>query len=127
MEPIVTCQPLPEGQLLPKVKPFHVQFYYHHTRFGDGQQMAREAFKSLQFDLSVIETIEADAEVDQEFKARVIERLKLSIEKDSETIEKGLAIYRTAEHNLNQWGSGEQGHPISRNFEFLNPENLDFY
>lgn len=127
MKNVITCKPLPADAKLPKVKPFHVTFDYHHSRFGDGIQMMNDGFSGLQFDLSLVEVLEADKDVSHSFKTRMIERLSVSMANHSQTIEKGLAIYRTALHNLNQWGSGESGHCISRNFEFLNPEDIDFY
>lgn len=126
VKPAVTCKPLQEDAKLPKVKPFHVTFSYHHSRFGDGLQMMNKGFSDLQFvnnereDLKGWEAANAPRPTFHRF---LDER-----QKEAElTIENGLAIYRTAIHNLNQWGSGESGHYISRNFEFLNPENVDFY
>lgn len=126
MKNVITCQPLPVGSLLPKIKPFHVTFTYHHSRFGDGLQMMNKGFSDLQFvnnEREELKDWEAANAPRPTFHRFLDER-----QKEAESaIEKGLAIYRTALHNLNQWGSGKSGHAVSRNFEFLNPESVDFY
>lgn len=124
---IVTSKPLPKGQKLPSWKPFHVTFDYHHSMFGTGQDMAKEGFKNLQYVMSEREELKEWEESGNMPRPRFHAFLDRKQAEAESKIEKGLAIRRTAEHNLNQWGSGEQGHAISRNFEFLNPENLDFY
>ncbi len=112
---------------LPKVKPFHVTFYYHHSMFGTGQEMAMEGFSDLMFVMTEREELTIWERENNADRSRSHEFLNGKQQEAESKIEKGLAIKRTAEYNLNQWGSGESGLPISRNFEFLNPENLDFY
>lgn len=126
MKNVITCQPLPLDAKLPKIKPFHVTFYYHHSSFGTGQEMAKQGFRDLMFVMSERDDLaawEAENAPRPNFHAFLDGKQKEAESK----IEKGLAIRRTAIHNLNQWGSGDTGHAISRNFEFLNPESVDFY
>jgi len=124
---IATCKPLPKDSKLPKVKPFHVTFSYHHSMFGTGQAMANEGFSDLMFALSERDDLTAWEKENNAPRPTFHTFLDGKQKEAEEKIEKGLAIRRTAIYNLNQWGSGETGTPIHRNFEFLNPENLDFY
>lgn len=125
---MITAKPLPADARLPKVKPFHITFDYHHSMFGTGQAMANDGFRDLMFVMSEREDLSAWELENSLFPRPKFHAFLDGKQKEAESkIEKGLAIHRTAIHNLNQWGSGESGHCISRNFEFLNPENLDFY
>lgn len=124
---MITAKPLPKDAKLPKVKPFHVTFDYHHSMFGTGQDMANQGFRDLMFVMSEREELQAWELESGATRDRFHAFLDGKQQEAESKIEKGLAIRRTAEINLNQWGSGETGHYISRNFEFLNPENLDFY
>lgn len=125
MKNVITCQPLPIDAKLPKIKPFHVTFNYHHSRFGDGLEMMNDGFREVLDIHHCIDEIMADN--GGVFPISLANFYGNLLKRAETRAEKGLAIYRTALHNLNQWGSGETGHYLSRNFEFLNPESVDFY
>ena len=97
-------------------------YFYHHSKFGDGQQMARDGFYEYRSALEEMEELKAyDGDSVFLMKARTIcqEWIDLAAAK----IEQGLAWKRTAEHNLSQW----DGLTVDHHFPFLNPENLTDY
>lgn len=97
-------------------------YFYHHSKFGDGQSMARDGFYEYRSALEEMEELNA-YEGDSVFlmKARTIcqEWIDLAAAK----IEKGLAWKRTAEHNLAQWDRLT----LDYHKPFLNPENVTDY
>uniref|UniRef100_A0AAU8GFC9 Uncharacterized protein n=1 Tax=Salmonella phage vB_SEnST11_KE22 TaxID=3161173 RepID=A0AAU8GFC9_9CAUD len=94
-------------------------FLYHHSRFGDGLHMAKEAFSDYLFWLDSLEEAKAIPTISQKFLDSCSKRL----EEASATIERGLAWKRTAEHNLAQW----DGLTLDHHFPFINAENLTDY
>lgn len=124
---MITAKPLPKDTKLPKVKPFHVTFDYHHSMFGTGQDMAKQGFRDLMFVMSEREDLQAWELENGATRDRFHAFLDGKQQEAESKIEKGLAIRRTAEFNLNQWGSGESGYTIDYNFKFQNPEGLDYY
>ncbi|QXL90390.1 hypothetical protein [Salmonella phage NINP13076] len=94
-------------------------FLYHHSRFGDGQSMAKEAFSDYLFWRDTLEDAKAIPNMSEKFINACSKRL----EDASAIIEKGLAWKRTAEHNLSQW----DGLTLDHHFPFINFENLTDY
>lgn len=94
-------------------------YFYHHSRFGDGQSMANDAFSDYLFWLDTLEEAKADPNTPEKFISSCCERLEAA----SAAIEKGLAWKRTAEHNLSQW----DGLWLDYHFPFINFENLTDY
>lgn len=97
-------------------------YFYHHSKFSNGQEMARDGFieyRSALEEMEYLNTYEGDSVF--LMKARTIcqEWIDLAAAK----IERGLAWKRTAEHNLAQW----DGLTLDYHKPFLNPENLTDY
>lgn len=101
--------------------------FFHHSRFATGQEMANNGFNDLLFVLE--EREELSLWESQNEKPRPTFHAFLDgKQKEAESmIEKGLLIKRTAEYNLNQWGSGATGHVLAQHMPFLNPENCADY
>jgi len=97
-------------------------FFYHHSKFGDGQQMAREGFVYYKMALDDLEDL-AECGGDSVFLMRARSYAEATLKDAAERIEQGLAWKRTAEHNLAQWDRLTLDH----HFPFLNPENLIDY
>lgn len=97
-------------------------YFYHHSKFGDGQQLAREAFRDYMSVLEEMDHLETyPGESVFMMKARTM--CQAWIEEAAAKIERGLAVRRTAEHNLSQW----DGLTLDHHFPFLNPENVTDY
>lgn len=97
-------------------------YFYHHSKFGDGQQLAREAFTYYMMALEDLEDL-AQCEGESVFLMRARSYAEQTLKDAAEKIEQGLAVKRTAEHNLAQWDRLTLDH----HFPFLNPENLTDY
>lgn len=125
---------LDNGQLvfLDEVQPLEeyldpTNYFYHHSRFATGQEMAKDAFKDLMF---VLEERDALAQFEKENNSS-LPRFHAFLDKREQEaedkIQRGLMIQRTAEYNLNQWGSGRQGKVMAQHMPFLNPEDCKDY
>lgn len=97
-------------------------YFYHHSKFGDGQQLAREAFTYYMMALENLEDL-AQCEGESVFLMRARSYVEQTLKDASEKIEQGLAVKHTAEHNLAQW----DGLTVDHHFPFLNPENVINY
>lgn len=100
-------------------------YFYHHSRFGDGQQMARDGFCEYRGSVEELEYLKSlvTGENPSAFMLRAISMCEGLIETAAAKIERGLAVKRTAEHNLAQWDQLTLDH----HFPFLNPENVTDY
>ncbi|QQV91836.1 hypothetical protein vBKpMFBKp34_051 [Klebsiella phage vB_KpM_FBKp34] len=97
-------------------------FFYHHSKFGDGQQLASEAFRDYMSALEEMDHLQSyPGESAFLMKARTM--CQELIDNAAAKIEQGLAVKRTAEHNLSQW----DGLTLDHHFPFLNPENVTNY
>lgn len=97
-------------------------YFYHHSKFGDGQQLACEAFRDYMSALEEMEDLKSyPGESVFMMKARTM--CQTWIDEATAKIEQGLAVKRTAEHNLAQW----DGLTVDHHFPFLNPENVIDY
>lgn len=97
-------------------------FFYHHSKFGDGQQLASEAFRDYMSALEEMDHLQSyPGESAFLMKARTM--CQELIDNAAAKIEQGLTMKRTAEHNLAQW----DGLTLDYHKPFLNPENLTNY
>lgn len=97
-------------------------FFYHHSKFGDGQQLASEAFRDYMSALEEMDHLQSyPGESAFLMKARTM--CQEWIDNAAAKIEQGLTMKRTAEHNLAQW----DGLTLDYHKPFLNPENLTNY
>jgi len=125
---------LDNGQLffLDEVQPLEeyqdpTNYFYHHSRFATGQEMANNGFRDLMF---VLEERDALAEFEKENNKSVPRFHDFLNNREKEAADKiqcGLVIQRTAEYNLNQWGSGRYGKVMAQHMPFLNPEDCKDY
>lgn len=102
-------------------------YFFHHSRFATGQEMARDGFKDLMFVLEERDALEEFEKANNSTLPRFHSFLDNREKEANEKIEKGLMIQRTAEYNLNQWGSGKTGKVMAQHIPFLNPESCSFY
>ncbi|HBT8980887.1 TPA: hypothetical protein MCM29_005641 [Klebsiella pneumoniae] len=97
-------------------------FFYHHSKFGDGQQLASEAFRDYMSALEEMDHLQSyPSESAFLMKARTM--CQELIDNAAAKIEQGLTMKRIAEHNLAQW----DGLTLDYHKPFLNPENLTNY
>lgn len=97
-------------------------FFYHHSKFGEGQHIASEAFRDYMSALEEMDHLQSyPGESAFLMKARTM--CQVWIDEAAAKIEHGLAWKRTAEHNLSQWHRV----PLDHHFPFLNPENVTDY
>lgn len=97
-------------------------FFYHHSKFGDGQQLAREAFYDYMAALDEMKDL-CSYPGESVFLMKARTMCQAWIDEAAAKIERGLAWKRTAEHNLAQW----DGLTLDHHFPFLNPENVTDY
>lgn len=101
----------------------NTSFFYHHSRYGKGLEMAKAGFDDLQFVLSERDSLE-EWEIEFNAPRPKFHAFLDNKQKEAEsTIEQGLALYRTAEYNLAQWDRLT----LDYHFPFLNPENVINY
>lgn len=101
-------------------------FFYHHSRWSKGQEMANDGFRSLMFVLEERDEL-TKCEKEHNFLRPKFHAFLDGKQQEAESmIETGLMIQRTAEHNLNQWSSGEVIHVIAQHMPFLNPEDCAY-
>lgn len=97
-------------------------FFYHHSKFGEGQHIASEAFRDYMSALEEMDHLQSyPGESAFLMKARTM--CQELIDNATAKIEQGLAVKRTAERNLSQW----DGLTLDYHFPFLNPENVTDY
>ena len=97
-------------------------FFYHHSKFGEGQHVAREAFRDYMAALEEMDHLQTYPG-ESVFMMRARTMCQTWIDEAAAKIERGLAVKRTAEHNLAQWDQLT----LDYHFPFLNPENLTDY
>lgn len=97
-------------------------YFYHHSKFGDGQQLAREAFYDYMAALDEMKDL-CSYPGESVFLMKARTMCQTWIDEAAAKIERGLAWKRTAEHNLAQW----DGVTLDHHFPFLNPENVTDY
>lgn len=100
----------------------HTSYFYHHSKFGDGQQLAREAFSDYMSALDEMKDL-CSYPGESVFLMKARTMCQTWIDEAAAKIEQGLAWKRTAEHNLAQW----DGVTLDHHFPFLNPENVTNY
>ena len=97
-------------------------YFYHHSKFGDGQQLANEAFCDYMSALDEMKDL-CSYPGESVFLMRARTMCQTWIDEAAAKIEQGLAMKRTAEHNLAQW----DGLTLDYHKPFLNPENVINY
>lgn len=97
-------------------------FFYHHSKFGEGQQLASEAFIDYMSALDEMKDL-CSYVGESAFLMKARTMCQAWIDEATAKIEKGLAVKRTAEHNLSQW----DGLTLDHHFPFINPENVTDY
>lgn len=106
-------------------------FAYHHRRFGDAISIMNSAFSHYRFiqgELDEIRQSTPDFDLivnPKHFKYLTFLNRELAIE--AAEIERGYAVYRTAQYNLAQWGEANNRPTLDHHFQFLNPEEIENY
>lgn len=100
-------------------------YFYHHSKFAEAIEMMNDGFYAYRGSVEEYAYLESlvTTEHPSAFMLSALSMCQGLIDTASAKIEKGLAVKRTAEHNLAQWDRLTLDH----HFPFLNPENLTDY